>query len=64
MAKTHRGKGTVEYANRGRGECPVCKRTALKAIYDIEAGEKKLKVCKQCKAGVKNGKLKEALASL
>lgn len=64
MSKAHRGKGTVEYANRGRGDCPVCKRTSIKTMYEIEVGEKKLNVCKQCKAGVAHGKLKEALANL
>lgn len=64
MSKARRGKGTVEYDNRGRGNCPVCNRTAIKSIYEVEVGEKKVKVCKQCKAGIANGKLKEALAAL
>lgn len=64
MSKAHRGKGTVEYANRGRANCPVCKRTAIKALYEVEVGEKKVTVCKQCKAGLKHGKLKEAVAAL
>lgn len=64
MSKAHRGKGTVEFANHGRKVCPVCNRTAIKAIYDVEVGEKKLQVCKQCKAGIKNGHLKESLAAL
>lgn len=64
MSKAHRGKGTVEFHNRGRANCPVCKRTAIKVVYDVEVGEKKLTVCKQCKAGIAKGKLKEALAAL
>lgn len=64
MSKAHRGKGTVEFENRGRAKCPVCKRTAIKAVYEVEVGENKIQVCKQCKAGIAHGKLKEELAAL
>jgi hypothetical protein len=56
MAKAHRGRGIRELFNRGRGECPVCKRTNVKVLYEQEAGEKKLKICKTCKAAIKHGK--------
>jgi ribosomal protein L37AE/L43A len=53
MAKPHRGKGIRELFARGRGECPVCKRNNVKILY--EAGEKKIKICKTCRAAVRNG---------
>jgi hypothetical protein len=56
MSKAHRGKGIRELASHGRGECPVCKRLNVKVLYELEAGETKVKVCKTCKAAVKHGK--------
>ncbi|GMO43174.1 MAG: hypothetical protein Ta2B_23640 [Termitinemataceae bacterium] len=56
MSKAHRGKGTREFYNSGRGVCPVCKRENVKVLYEIESGEKKLKICKTCKAAIKHGK--------
>ena len=56
MSKAHRGKGIRDLVSRGRGECPVCKRNNIKILYDQEAGEKKVKVCKTCKAAIKHGK--------
>ena len=56
MAKPHRGKGIRELFAHGRGECPVCKRNNVKILYEVESGEQKLKICKVCKAAVKNGK--------
>ena len=56
MAKPHRGKGIRELPSRGRGECPVCKRTNVKILYEQDAGEKKVKICKTCKAAIKHGK--------
>ena len=50
MSKANRGKGTFERYNRGKGTCPVCGRTNIKATYEVEVGEKKFSVCKQCKA--------------
>jgi ribosomal protein L37AE/L43A len=55
MAKPHRGKTIRELPSRGRGECPVCKRTSVKILYEKEAEGKKIKVCKTCKAAIKNG---------
>ena len=56
MSKPHRGKSIRELPSRGRGECPVCNRTNVKILYEQEAGEKKVKVCKICKAAIKHGK--------
>ena len=56
MSKAHRGKGIKDQFARGRGECPVCKRTSVKILYEQEAGEKKIKICKTCKAALKHGK--------
>ena len=56
MAKPHRGKGIRELFAHGRGECPVCKRNNVKILYEQDAGEKKVKICKTCKAAIKHGK--------
>jgi CRISPR/Cas system-associated protein Cas10 (large subunit of type III CRISPR-Cas system) len=56
MSKAHRGKGIRGEAAHGRGECPVCKRSSVKILYEQEAGETKLKICKTCKAALKHGK--------
>ena len=41
---------------RGRGTCPVCGAGGVKLLYEQEAGDKKVKVCKACKAAIKHGK--------
>jgi hypothetical protein len=56
MSKAHRGKGIRELVRKGRGECPVCKRTNVKVLYEQESGEQKIKICKTCKAALKHGK--------
>ena len=56
MAKPHRGKGIRELPSHGRGECPVCKRSGVKILYEQDAGGAKVKVCKICKAAIKHGK--------
>jgi hypothetical protein len=56
MSKAHRGKGIRDQFARGRGECPVCRRNNVKILYEQEAGEQKVKICKTCKAAVKHGK--------
>lgn len=63
MSKAHRGKGIRELAFRGRGECPVCKRNNIKVLYEVEAGETKVKICKTCKAAIAHGKKAIAGAS-
>jgi transcription elongation factor Elf1 len=55
MSKPHRGKNIRELPSRGRGECPVCKRENVKILYEQDAGGKKVKICKICKAAVKHG---------
>ncbi|MDR0291048.1 MAG: hypothetical protein LBI06_08950 [Treponema sp.] len=56
MAKPHRGKGIRELFAHGRGTCPVCGATGIKILYEQDAGDKKVKVCKPCKAAIKHGK--------
>ncbi|MDR2480936.1 MAG: hypothetical protein LBD07_01395 [Spirochaetaceae bacterium] len=56
MAKSHRGKGIRELVSSGRGVCPVCKRENIKVLYEQDAGEKKIKICKTCRAALKHGK--------
>jgi len=56
MSKAHRGKGIKDQYAFGRGECPVCKRESVKILYEHEVGDKKIKICKTCKAAVKHGK--------
>ncbi len=64
MSKAHRGTGMRELPNNGRGECPICKRTGIKTVYEFEANSKKVKICKDCKAAVAHGKMKEQVAAL
>ena len=52
MSKAHRGFGVRELVKSGRGECPVCKRTGIKVLYEYEKDEKKYMICKQCKVAV------------
>jgi len=56
MAKNHRGKGIRDQFAHGRGVCPVCKRNNVKILYEQDAGGQKIKICKTCKAAIKNGK--------
>jgi len=46
MGKSHRGKGILELFAGGRGTCPVCGATGIKLLYEQDAGEQKVKVCK------------------
>ena len=64
MSKAHRGFGVRELVNNGRGNCPICKRTGIKVIYEQSINDKKVNVCKQCRAALSHGKKQEALASL
>lgn len=64
MSKAHRGFGVRELVKNGRGTCPLCKRTGIKIIFEYENEGKKHSLCKQCNAALRNGKLKEQLASL
>ncbi|ULQ59336.1 hypothetical protein K7I13_12705 [Brucepastera parasyntrophica] len=56
MSKAHRGKGIAGTYNRGRGTCPVCKKDGVKVLYEQEINGEKVKICKVCKASIKNGK--------
>lgn len=56
MSKAHRGKGLRETAAHGRGLCPICKREAVKVLYEQEVDGQKIKICKTCKATLANKK--------
>jgi ribosomal protein L37AE/L43A len=58
MSKGHRGKGIKSLERHGRAACPVCKRTAVKVLYEVTIKEKTVKVCKTCKAALANGTVK------
>ena len=64
MSKAHRGAGVRELTKSGRGPCPVCKRTGIKVLYEQTINEKKLSVCKQCRAAISHGKMQEEIAAL
>jgi len=55
MSKPHRGQSIRELFARGRGECPVCNKKNIKVLYEMEASGQKFKICKICKAAIKNG---------
>ena len=56
MSKAHRGKGLITLHKGGRATCPVCSRTGVKVVYEIQYKEKAIKICKNCKASLANGK--------
>ncbi len=60
MSKAHRGTGIRKDPNHGRGNCPVCGKTQIKTLYDQEIDGKKVKICKFCKASLKNKAQKDA----
>ncbi|MCQ2248926.1 MAG: hypothetical protein MJZ50_07925 [Treponema sp.] len=60
MSKAHRGTGIRKEANHGRGTCPVCNKSGVKVLYDQEVDGKKVKICKVCKAALKNKAQKDA----
>ena len=64
MSKGHRGKGINSLVKHGRATCPVCKRTAVKVLYEVTIKEKTVKVCKTCKAALANGKFKKEADAL
>lgn len=64
MSKAHRGFGVRELVSNGRGDCPLCKRTGIKVVYEKEINEKKFMICKQCRAALAKGKMQEAVAAL
>lgn len=64
MSKAHRGSGIRDQVKSGRDVCPLCKRTAIKTVYEQDFDGKKVNICKQCNSAVAKGKLKEAIAAL
>jgi uncharacterized Zn finger protein (UPF0148 family) len=64
MGKTHRGKGLKEQVRQGRSVCPVCKRTAVKVVFEAQVKERTIKVCKTCKAAISHGKMQKELEAL
>ncbi len=64
MGKTHRGKGLAEQQRQGRGECPVCKRTGVKVVFEAQIKDKTIKVCKTCKAAIGHGKMQKEAEAL
>ncbi len=64
MSKAHRGRGIRQTPNQGRGDCPICKRTGIKVLYEQEVSGKKIQICKQCRAALKHNKKQDVLASL
>ena len=64
MSKGHRGKGITSLVKHGRAACPVCKRTAVKVLYEVMIKEKTVKVCKTCKAALANGRFKKEADAL
>ena len=56
MSKSHRGKGIHDLAAHGRGVCARCKKESIKVLYEQEIDGKKAKICKYCKAAIKNSK--------
>jgi hypothetical protein len=64
MGKTHRGKGIKALANHGRGTCPLCKRTAIKVVFEVTVKEKTIKVCKTCKAALSHGKMQKEVEAI
>jgi ribosomal protein L37AE/L43A len=64
MAKSHRGKGLRSQVRAGRGVCPLCKRTAVKVVYEAQVKDKTIKVCKTCKAALSHGKYQQEAEAL
>jgi ribosome-binding protein aMBF1 (putative translation factor) len=54
MSKNHRGTGLRSLPANGRGICPICKKSDIKVIYEVEVDGQKVKVCKYCNAALKN----------
>ena len=56
MSKPFRGQAIRTLAAHGRGTCARCKKEGVKILYDQEINGAKAKICKICKASIKNGK--------
>jgi hypothetical protein len=64
MGKTHRGKGLKDQVSQGRGTCPICKRTAVKVVFEAQVKDKTIKVCKTCKASIAHGKMQKEVEAV
>ena len=56
MSKPHRGKSIRDLPFHGRGTCPVCNKSGVKILYEQDSGGEKIKICKICRATIRNGK--------
>lgn len=56
MSKPFRGQTIRELPAHGRGTCARCKKDGVKVLYEQEIDGAKVKICKVCKAAIKNGK--------
>jgi hypothetical protein len=63
MSKTHRGTGIRNNPNHGRGVCARCGKSQIKILYEQEIDGTKVKICKFCKAALKNEAQKAAKAA-
>ena len=54
MSKAHRGTGIRKEPNHGRGVCAICGTAQIKTLYEQEVDGNKVKICKFCKANLKN----------
>ena len=54
MSKAHRGTGIRKEPNHGRGVCGICGKDQIKVLYEQDVDGKKVKICKFCKANLKN----------
>lgn len=63
MSKSHRGTGVRKDINHGRGTCAICGASQIKILYEQDVEGKKVKICKFCKANLKNKAQAEARAA-
>lgn len=63
MSKAHRGTGIRKEPNHGRGTCGICGKEQIKVLYEQEVDGNKVKICKFCKANLKNKARAEAKAA-
>lgn len=63
MSKNHRGSGLRAQPAHGRGVCPICHKENIKVLYEQEVDGQKVKICKYCKAALKNQALKNKKAA-
>jgi ribosome-binding protein aMBF1 (putative translation factor) len=50
MSKANRGTGVRKTLTLSRKECPLCGRTGIKLLYQVNQGEEQINVCKACNA--------------